>query len=285
MKLIWDAFADAAVDTLKLIPFLFVTYLLMEIFEHKMSEKARAEIEKAGHFGPFIGGVIGVCPQCGFSAAAASLYSGRLITAGTLIAIFLSTSDEMLPVMISEKASIELILKIVCWKAVLGIIAGCLVDLCVKIYDKKKKIYHNYEKETRENHHCEEKDGIWISAFKHTTETTIYILIFSFIIGIAVSALGEKNLSEMVINYPVAGQIITGAIGLIPNCAASVVITEMYLNGVIGFGQMMSGLLVGAGVGILVLVRGNHNAKQNLAIIGTLYCFGVLFGCLLELFY
>ena len=277
-----EAFVDAIIDTLKLIPFLFLTYLLMELLEHKTSEKTKHGVEKAGHLGPLFGGLLGAVPQCGFSAAAASLYSGKVITAGTLIAIFLSTSDEMLPIMISERSGLGFIVKVLLIKAVIGITAGFIIDAVIKIYDRRKSVTHDFTKETHEHHHCDTEDGVLVSSLKHTAGTVLFIFIFSLLINILVESFGIEKLSNLVINKFFIGQLLTGLIGLIPNCAASIVLTEMYLTGVIGFGQMMSGLLVGAGVGIMVLIKNNKNAKENLRIIITLYLLGVLFGTLLE---
>ena len=277
-----EAFIDAIIDTLKLIPFLFITYLLMEILEHKTSEKTKHSVEKAGHLGPLFGGLLGAVPQCGFSAAAASLYSGKVITAGTLIAIFLSTSDEMLPIMISERTGLGFIIKVLLTKAVIGVTAGFIVDAVVKIYDRRKSVSHDFTKETHEHHHCDTEDGIFVSSLKHTAETVLCIFLFTVLINILVESFGIEKLSGLIFNKFFIGQVLTGLIGLIPNCAASIVLTEMYLTGVIGFGQMMSGLLVGAGVGIMVLIKNNKNAKENLRIIITLYLLGVLFGTLLE---
>ena len=286
MELFLDVLKDAAIDTLKLIPFLFVTYFLMELFEHKVSEKTKTHIVRSGRLGPLVGGLIGVFPQCGFSAAAASLYSGRIITAGTLIAVFLSTSDEMLPIFISTGTGIGFIIKTVIIKALIGIISGFIIDGLLHLFKKTREdrseeeilgdlsSHHEHSALSKEP----EKPEIFLESLKHTLETTIYIFICSIVIGLAVELIGTDSLSDMIINYPVIGQMITGLIGLIPNCAASVMLTEMYLSGVIGFGQMMSGLLVGAGVGILVLVRSNHNAKENIMIIAALYALGVIFG-------
>jgi len=283
-EILIDALKDAAIDTLKLIPFLLVTYWLMELFEHKMSEKTKDKIERAGHAGPLIGGLLGAVPQCGFSAAAASLYSGRVITVGTLLAIFLSTSDEMLPIFISERVGVGLIVKVLITKIVIGIVFGFAVDLVVTRYNRRHSIAHDYKKETHEHHHCEEEDGVVVSTLKHTLETTIYIFLISFVITLIVEGVGTDRLSSLITDIPVIGEMIAGLIGLIPNCAASIAITEMYLSGVITFADMISGLLVGAGVGVLVLVRSNKNPKENLLIICTLYILGVLGGCLVGIF-
>ena len=285
-----DVLLDAALDTVKLIPFLFLTYLIMEWFEHRSETKTQSAILKAGRLGPLVGGLIGVVPQCGFSAAASSLYSGGMITAGALVAVFLSTSDEMLPIFISEAVPVPTMLKILAGKALIGIVMGFLLDLIYHGMMKRPLKYKHmtgvhtvHEVCEGENCQCEE-GSILKSAVIHTLQITLFIFIFGLLIGFVVEWVGEETISTFLTNLPVVGELIAGLIGLIPNCAASVVITELYLDGVIGAGPMMSGLLVGAGVGILVLCRLNRrHIKQNLGIIAYLYVVGVLFGTLIDM--
>ncbi len=286
---ICDVLLDAGIDTLKLIPFLFVTYLLMEWFEHRMETKSQSAVLKAGRLGPLIGGLVGAAPQCGFSAAASSLFSGGMITAGTLIAVFLSTSDEMLPIFISEQVPIPTMIKILATKAVMGIVFGFLLDLVYHGMMKRPLRYKNITNphavhDVCENEHCKCEEGIFKSAIFHTLQITLFIFIFSLIIGGIVEGVGEETISGIFTGIPVVGELIAGLVGLIPNCAASVVITELYLDGVIGAGPMITGLLVSAGVGLLVLFRLNRkHLKQNLAIVGYLYIIGVLLGIAVDL--
>ena len=287
---ILDILIDAGLDTLKLIPFLFITYFLMEWFEHRMETKSQSAVLKAGKLGPLIGGIVGVAPQCGFSAAAASLYSGGLITAGTLIAVFLSTSDEMLPIFLSEQVDPLFIVKMLVTKAVLGIIFGFALDIIYHGVMKRPIRYKNITNahsvhDVCEGDHCHcEKGSILKAAAIHTIQITIFIFIFGLIIGGIVEGVGEDTISGFFTNTPVVGCLIAGLVGLIPNCAASVVITELYLDGVIGAGPMLSGLLVGAGVGLLVLCRLNRkHIKQNICLIGYLYLIGVAAGTFVEL--
>lgn len=277
-----DALLDSVLDTLKLIPFLFITYLAMEFIEHKTSEKTQQKIENAGKFGPVIGGILGAVPQCGFSAAASNLYAGRVISMGTLIAIFLSTSDEMLPILISERVSAVFILKVLLIKILVGMIAGIIIDLIGQQHEGEQHEHHHIH-EMCEHDHCNCEQGILKSSVLHTLQITLYIFCFTFAISIVIGLVGEENISRWLMNVPVLGEAIAGIVGLIPNCAASVVITQMYLSGVIGFGPMMAGLLVGAGIGILVLCKSNHNWKQNVLIISLLYIIGVFCGSLLGL--
>lgn len=279
---ILDILKDSLIDTAKLIPFLFATYLLMEFIEHKTSDKSKAAIGRAGKFGPVIGGILGIIPQCGFSASAASLYSGRIITAGTLIAVFLSTSDEMLPICISERVAPSIIIEILAIKAVVAIIIGIGIDIIIRMAHKDKQELDIHCLCEDEHCHCDE-DGIFKSAIKHTLQITLFIFIATLLLGTAIHFLGEERLSKIFVDVPVAGCAISALVGLIPNCAASVVITELYLSGIIKAGAMIAGLLTGSGIGILVLFRTNkHHLKENLAIVFTLFISGVIIGSLIE---
>lgn len=272
---------DTIIDSVKLLPFLFITYLIMEYIEHKTSEKAKETIQKSGKFGPFFGSVLGIFPQCGFSVSATNLYAARVITLGTLIAVYLSTSDEMLPIFISESVPITTILKILGIKLVIGMVAGFLIDFALRIKNKNKqepeKIVDLCEKD-----HCHCEHGIVKSALKHTLNIFLFIMIVTFVINIAMYFIGEETIAGFLQNKPILGPILAGLIGLIPNCAASVVITQMYLENVISAATMISGLLVGAGVGLAVLFKTNKGLKENLKITGLLYCVGVIAGILLE---
>lgn len=280
---------DTLIDGVRLLPFLFITYLIMEYLEHKTGEKTKNIIQKSGKLGPLWGAILGIFPQCGFSAAASNLYAGRIITLGTLIAIFLSTSDEMLPVLISENTPISLIVKILLIKLVIGIIAGFIIDLIGQTYkkNKKDKEQENIEQEIghmceHEHCHCEE-GGILKSSIKHTLNIFLFIIIITFILNIVIHFFGEENLSNLILNMPIIGPIIAGIVGLIPNCAGSVILTQLYLENVISIGSMIGGLLVSSGIGILVLFRVNKNIKENLKILGLLYVIGVVCGIMIDL--
>lgn len=277
MDLLIDVVLDSLVDSVKLLPFLFVTYLLMEYLEHKAGERMQEMVQKAGKAGPVIGSILGVFPQCGFSAAASNLYAGRIITLGTLFSIYLSTSDEMLPIMISEKAALSMILKVLAVKVIVGIVAGFAVDL---LFQRKEEMQIEH---LCEQHHCHCEEGIWKSALHHTLEIFAYILLISFVLNLVIGFVGEDVLGTFLLNRPVIGELIAGLVGLIPNCAASVVITQLYLEGVLGAGAMMSGLLAGSGVGLLVLLRVNDDRRENLRIVVLLYAVAVVTGIVLEL--
>lgn len=275
--MIIDAITDSLIDSVKLLPFLFLTYLVMEYLEHKAGEKMQQAIQKAGRGGPLLGGLLGIFPQCGFSAAASNLYAGRIITTGTLLAVFLSTSDEMLPIMISENVSALVILKILSVKIVVGVLAGFAVDFIFRDGKKEMRIEHLCEQ-----HHCHCENGIWKSALHHTVEIFLYIIFISFALNLLIGWAGEDVLGNMILNRPVLGEMAAALVGMIPNCASSVAITQMYLNGVLGPGALIAGLLSGSGVGLLVLFRVNDDHKENLKIMGVLYVAGVVGGLIVN---
>ena len=284
-----EVLLDTGIDALKLLPFLFITYLIMEYIEHKTGDKTKNIIKKSGKWGPVFGAILGIFPQCGFSAAAANLYAGRVITLGTLIAIFLSTSDEMLPILISEAAPIDVILKILATKLVIGIIVGVIIDFIGQAFRKKKERQKKEETVEEIGHICEhehchcEKEGIFKSSIKHTLNIFVFIIIISLVMNIAIYFIGEENISNLILNMPIVGPLIAGIVGLIPNCASSVILTQLYLQNVISVGSMIGGLLVGSGIGILILFRVNENFKENVKIVTILYLIGVLSGIIIDL--
>ncbi len=278
-----EVLIDTLIDSIKLLPFLFIAYLIMEYIEHKTSNKSKEIIKKSGKFGPAIGGVLGIFPQCGFSAIASNLYAGRIITLGTLIAIFLSTSDEMLPILISEAVPVGIILKILGIKLIIGIIAGFIIDLVIRI-TTKDKIQEEKIGEICEHEHCHCEEGsILKSSLKHAISIFVYIVIITFILNTIIYLVGEENLANLVLNNWLLGPIIAGLIGLIPNCASSVILTQLYLENVITLATMLSGLLVGAGVGLLILFKVNKNVKENAKIVILLYFIGVLAGITMQI--
>ena len=257
----------------------------MEYIEHKMGGKSKKAIKKSGKWGPVIGSILGVFPQCGFSVSATNLYAGRVITLGTLIAVYLSTSDEMLPIFISETISPIIILKILGIKLIIGMIAGILIDIVLNIIKKNRQKEENNEigHMCEEDHcHCDEK-GILKSATHHTLNILLFIILITFIINIVVHFVGEEQIASWILNKPFIGPVIASLIGLNPNCAASVIITNMYLENVISLGSMISGLLTGAGVGLAVLFKTNDKLKENIGIVALLYVIGVISGIVIDL--
>lgn len=270
---------ETLIDTLKLIPFLFLAYLAMEYLEHRTGEKTQRLIRRAGRSGPILGGLLGIVPQCGFSAAASNLYAGRVISLGTLLAIYLSTSDEMLPILISEQAPVELILRILLAKAGIGMAAGLMVDLVMR----KKRLEEHHIHNICEQEHCHCEKGVFRSALSHTGQIALFILLVTFLLNLILHFVGEDALANLILNRPLLGPVLAGVVGLIPNCAGSVAITQLYLEGAMGLGAAMAGLLTGSGVGLLVLFRVNHEKKENLKILGLLYVIGVLAGIVIGL--
>lgn len=276
----WDVILETLIDSVKLIPFLFITYLIMEWIEHKTKEKTKETIQKSGKWGPLIGSILGIFPQCGFSVSATNLYAARVITLGTLIAVYLSTSDEMLPIFLSEAVPMGTILKILEIKLLIGMVAGFIIDFVLRIKDKNKEEHKIVDLCEKEHCHCE--DGIVKSALTHTLHITIFIVLVTFIVNIVIYFIGENAIGGFLMNQPILGPIVAGLLGLIPNCASSVILTQMYLENVISSATMIAGLLVGAGVGIAVLFKTNKGIKENLKIVTLLYAIGVISGIILE---
>ncbi len=280
-----DALIDTLKDTAKLIPFLFVTYLVMEWLERKTEDQSVAMLSRINKFSHVLGAGIGLIPQCGFSAGAASLYSGGVITAGTLIAVFLSCSDEMIPIFLSSSVAPATIGKILAAKFIIALISGVVVDAASHVirygFHADKHIHDLCERE-----HCgceDEEGGIVRSALIHTVKITGFIFLISLALSLIMGYAGEETVASLLTTVPLLATIVTGMIGLIPNCAASVVITQMYLEGLLTCGQLMAGLLVGAGVGLLVLFRTNNHHKENIAITATLLVLGICWGILIDL--
>ena len=273
---------DTLLDSVKLLPFLFLTYLCMELLEHRAGDRLLEKISAVDKAGPFVGAVFGIVPQCGFSAAASSLFAGRVITVGTLLAIYLSTSDEMLPILLSSAVPVTMILKLLGVKMLIAMLSGFLIEVCLH------KVLHRAEDDMDihtvcEEEHCHCEDGVFVSACKHTLRIFVYIIIISLVLNALIHLVGEDTLASVFSNQPLLGQMIAALVGLIPNCASSVVITSLYVDGMIGAGMMMAGLLANAGVGLLVLFRLNRNSRQNLMIVCLLYVLAVIWGLLISL--
>ena len=297
-------------DTLYLIPFLFVTYLAMEWLEHKAGDKAEEAVRRAGAAGPVVGALVGIVPQCGFSAAAATLWAGRVITLGTLFAVFLSTSDEMLPIFLAEQVAPMTILKIMGVKLMIGMVMGFVVDAAVRLArrDREKLRIHElcerdhchcnddceaceqqpelaYDFEHDEEHeHHHEGGSILRSALKHTVQVTVFIFIITLVLDGALELVGEDALAAFLGSNPVLSVLGSALVGLIPNCAASVVIAQLYVEGALGAGAMMAGLLVSAGMGLLVLFRTNRGLRQNLIVLAGLWATGAFWGLIISAF-
>lgn len=282
MQVLLDILKETSLDTLKLIPFLFITYLIMEYIEHKTSEKVKDTIQKSGKFGPLLGAIVGIFPQCGFSVSATNLYAARVITLGTLISVYLTTSDEMLPILLTEAIPATTILIILGIKLIIGIIAGFTIDAIIRLTKKDKKEEQKIE-EICEHEHCHCEEGIIVSAAKHTLNIIVFIFLITLVINGIITLIGEETIANFISQNLVLGPIIAGIIGLIPNCASSVILTELFVENVISMPVLISGVAVNAGVGLLVLFKTNKNLRENLCIVSLLYIIGVLSGIILQL--
>ena len=265
-------------DNLLLLPFLFVTYLVLEMLEARAEGALERGLGRTRRFGPLFGALAGVFPQCGFSAAAASLYAGGAITAGTLVAVFLSTSDELIPVLISEKVPPLLLLKIVAVKVVAGVAVGFAVNAVLKMLGKGGAKLRVDELCAHSRCSCKERKGVLVPALVHTAEIFVFILIISGAVELTLHYVGEDGLRNLILNKPWAGEAIAGLLGFIPNCAVSVSGAQIYLKAGMSSGALMAMSLTGSGVGLLVLFRTNRHWGANLAILAVLYVTGVVLG-------
>lgn len=312
-----DVLVDSCKDTLELIPFLFLTYLAMEALEHSTEGKTERAIQRAGAWGPAVGGLLGALPQCGFSAMAATLYAGRLVTAGTLVAVILSTSDELVPVFLAHQVSLGRLGAILVTKVIVGVVVGFAVDAVLRALHRTGDGHpHIHELCERAHCHCGELDidaavrhaeasqgavghkhghehgqghehgrgGRWLhivrSALVHTVEVTFFIFVISFVFGLLIEFVGSDVLAGFLASYPTLSVFAAALVGLIPNCGASVLIAELFLDGTLATGPMLAGLLVSGGVGLLVLFRTNNDLRQNVIITVFIYAVGVAFGLL-----
>ena len=278
-----DVFIDALIDSLKILPFLFLSYLLIEYIEHKSSEKLEKALSTSGKYSKVVGSILGIIPQCGFSAVAANLFSSRVITMGTLVAVFLATSDEAIPVILTYPEKSKDLLLILGIKFIIAIIFGTLVDM---IFTKK----HTAEENSHDMHEhmhdmckdCDCEHGILKSSIKHTIQIFLFLLVFSIIIGGFVEFIGEERFSKIILSGSIFQPFVTSIIGLIPNCASSILLSKLYVEGAISLGAIISGLSTGAGVGGILLIKTNKNMKENLKILGLVYFIGAFCGIIVD---
>lgn len=284
LELILHTFIHTMADTLKTLPFLFLAYLLIEFIEHKNSNALESFLSKMGKFGFLGGAILGSIPQCGFSVASANLYAGKVIRASTLIAVFIATSDEAIPVLLANPGGYSLVFKLLITKVIIAIIAGIIIEiLSVKTLRKdKSKSYDDIHEEVCTHCGCEEH-GILYASVRHTLNIFAFLVLISFALNFVIELIGEENLAALMFSDSVFQPVIAAIIGIIPNCASSVLLTELLLSGAISFGSAVSGLCVGAGVGFLVLFRVNKHAKENLAILCTVFIIGIISGIILQL--
>ena len=278
MDLLFHLFEHALEDTLPLVPFLFVTYLALEALEHAAGDRAGALVRRAGAAGPGIGALLGVIPQCGFSAAASTLYAGRVISVGTLVAVFLSTSDELLPIFVAEGAPAGELAAILAIKVAIAAVMGFAVDAGARALGLGGD-GHAHIHDLCEHDHCAcDHESPVLSALKHTLTVTVFIFLVTVALDGVIEIVGEDAIAAAIAQNPAASVFGAAVAGLIPNCAASVLITQLYLQGALGLPALMAGSLVSTGVGALVLLRTNLHAKENLCILGAVLVIGIAWG-------
>ena len=261
-------------DMLKLLPFLFLVFWAMEVMEHGFGHKSQAVIEKAGKAGPFLGGLLGALPQCGFSVMVTNLYAGRVTTAGTLAAVYLSTSDEMLPILLSHKVATAEIIKILIVKAAIGIFAGFIIDQFLHPHVDPEHIHDICEED-----HCDcEHSSPLKSAVHHTFNIFIVIVVVTLILNGIIELVGMDGIRSFVTNAGIFAPVLACLVGLIPNCAASVILTELYIAEAISFGTALAGLLINSGVAWVVLFRVNRHLRENLQIAAILVAISIASG-------
>lgn len=279
-----DVLLDALKDTALMIPFLFGVYILIEYMEHASSDKIEKALKKLGPFGPVGGAVIGSIPQCGVSAAAANLYTGRVISLGTIIAVFLATSDEAIPMIIANPAKISVLWKLILIKIAIAVLVGILVDLIYKFYNRNKLSDNdNHFHELCENCGCDEH-GIFYSALMHTINITVFVFVITLVLNLTIVLVGEDTIAKFMMSDNFFQPFVSALVGFIPNCASSVIITQLYLeDGILSFGSAIAGLCTSAGLGLLVLFKTNKkHMKQNFLICGILYAAAVSAGIIID---
>lgn len=270
------------IDTLKMLPFLFAVYLLIEYLEHKASNRLADSLRRLGPLGPVGGALIGSIPQCGFSVAVSNLYSGRLVSLGTLMAVYIATSDEAVPILISNRAGAGKIWGLIAAKVIIAVVFGLAVDLFIRVFNKNKNEQKAPYHELCEGCGCEEH-GIFRSALKHTVMIYLFLLLVTVCLNVLIHLLGESRLNDILMANSPLQPLIAALIGLTPNCSASVILTNLYANGSLSFGSAVAGLSTGAGLGLVVLYKTNKNIRQNVFITLLLYAFGAVSGLVIDL--
>ncbi len=271
------------IESIKLIPFLFLTYLLMEYLEHRSEDVAERVLKRSGQFGSLIGASLGLLPQCGFSSAAAGLYSARVISLGTLIAVFLSTSDEMIPIFLSHSIGFNVIIKVLLIKLAIALVMGIAIDLAIKVIYSKKSIKLESKIEEfceREDCHCHH--SVFKPALVHTLKIGTFIFALTLVLNLIIHGIGKENIADLILNKPILANILSALVGLIPNCASSVIISELYVDGILSAGIMLSGLLANSGVALAVLFRTNRPRKNNILIVALLFTISVISGLIID---
>lgn len=296
-------------DCLQALPFILVAFLILEFIEHHAGSKLQSVLLKSNKTGPFFGSLLGCVPQCGFSVLCSNLYAGGLITTGTLLAVYLSTSDEALILLFAHPEHYKNILWLLLFKVIVAIAAGYffdfifrlksmhnpgkISDLCAQDHcgcegeeeedEHEEHAHHDHAHEQnnccRHHHH-----GIFVPALIHTVKIWGFLFLFTFLLNLAVELIGSERLSHILLSNSILQPFLTALFGFIPNCAASVLLTDLYLEGALSFGSLFAGLCTSAGAGLLVLFRESRHPKENLQILGMLYVSAIVPGCLMHLF-
>lgn len=280
MSMIIDIVLDACLDCLKMLPFLLGAFLILEFFEKMSSSRYEIILKRVGAAGPLAGAVLGCIPQCGFSVMAANFYAGGLLSPGTLLAVFIATSDEAILLLLGYPERAGDILWLILIKVIVGVVAGYIVDFFLRSWIEEEKEIHGICSHCG----CEKEHGILMPALRHTAQIMLYLFFFNLILGGLIEVFGVESMSAYLLGNTPFQPMIAVLIGLIPNCAASVILSQLYLSGAISFASVVAGLCTGAGIGLVVLFKMNHHKKENLKIMGTLIAVGIITGMVLQIF-
>ncbi len=282
---------DALLDSIKLLPFLFLVYLLIGYLDSSTDNRLYRRLVRAKWLGPIIGSTLGCLPQCGFSVVGANLYSRGMISIGTLLAIFISTSDEAIPILFAHPGMLKSVGIVLGLKFIIAIFMGLVIEAIMRMLGRptltpKQMVSENME--VQGGCKCQDgchshNDGIWRSALLHTVKVFMYILVINLILNAIIEGIGEDSLSQILLSNSMWQPVLAALVGLIPNCAASIVLTEMYIAGTLSLGSLIAGLIPGAGMGLVILFKANKSFIENIKILGILYVTGVIFGMLLQM--
>lgn len=278
-----ELFEEAIHDTVIMLPFLYLTYVLMEYLEHKSTTHMKQILIKARKFGPVIGTIFGIVPQCGFSVLASGLYMNGSITLGTLVAVFVSTSDEAIPILLSQPDQFSTLIKVIIIKIVIAILAGYLIDFLVRSHHLKKN------QALQDTHkHCEEElekhPSIFFIALMHTMKIFIFIFTVNLVLSAMIMWIGEATLSTILADGSIWQPMIAALVGFIPNCASSILLAQLYVDQILSFGALSAGLITSAGLGLLVLFRMYDNKRDIARILGILFLIASISGIVLQIF-
>lgn len=283
-----DILLDALLDGIKILPFLFLVYLLIAYLEEHTDNKLYHKLTNGKWLGPIIGSTLGCLPQCGFSVVGANLYSKGLVTLGTLLAIFISTSDEAIPILVAHPGMMKTVGSVLGLKVLIAMVMGLVTDLTFKGWSKSSvqrvQVENTESVKCGCSHGCCQTQGNTLkNALLHTLKVFGYIVVINLILNGIIESIGEEYLSQFLLTESIWQPALAALIGLIPNCAASIVLTEMYVAGSLSIGALIAGLCTGAGVGLIMLFKANKNFKENLKIVGVLYLIGTAWGMLIQM--